>query len=137
MSFVLDASVALAWCFSDEETLESVKLLESLETQNAFVPAIWPLELGNILVSAERRKRISYAKISQFLELINHLNIQVDSETSYRAFHKTLSLAYAEQLTTYDASYLELAMRLGIPLATKDMQLLNVAEKLGVQIISV
>lgn len=137
MSFVLDASVALAWCFSDEETPESISLLDKLETETAFVPAIWSLELGNILVAAERRKRISYAKVSQFLELINSLNIQTDSETSNRAFHEILSLAYSEKLTTYDASYLELAMRLGLPLATKDMQLAKAAKQLGVRVISV
>lgn len=137
MSFVLDASVALAWCFSDEETPQSISLLEKLEAEKAFVPSIWPLEISNILVSAERRKRISFAKITQFLELIQNLPIKIDNETCSRAFHETFSLAYTKQLTTYDASYLELAMRLGMPLATKDIQLLKVAKNLGVKVIAV
>ncbi len=48
MSFVLDASVALAWCFSDEATADSKKLLEQLEEGEAWAPALWPLELSTI-----------------------------------------------------------------------------------------
>ena|ERR1700730_3765713 len=136
MDFVLDASIALTWCFADEATSHTLSLLDKLQTGKAFVPCIWTLELGNILISAERRKRITYADIVKFIELITDLNIQINSETSDRALHEVLSLAYAEKLTTYDASYLELAMRKGLPLATKDMQLSKVANRLGVELLS-
>lgn len=136
MSFVLDASIALAWCFSDEATPATISLLERLESESAFVPELWSLEVANILIAAERRKRISYAKMTEFLSLLENLNIQVDNETSLRGFREILFLAHSEGLTTYDAAYLELAMRLGIPLATKDTQLHNVAKHLGVKIIS-
>lgn len=136
MSFVLDASVTLSWCFCDESTPLTVSLLEKLENEQAFVPAIWSLEVGNILVAAQRKKRISYAKVKEFLSLIEALSIQVDPETHHRAFQGILSLAQAENLTTYDAAYLELAMRLGYPLATKDRQLYEAALGLGVQVFS-
>jgi predicted nucleic acid-binding protein len=135
MNFVLDASIALTWCFADEATPPTLSLLDKLQTGQAFVPCIWSLELGNILISAERRKRITYAEIVKFIELITNLNIQTDSETSDRALHEILSLAYAEQLTTYDASYLELAMRKGLALATKDSQLAKVAKRLGIELL--
>jgi len=134
MSFVLDASIALSWCFSDESTAVTKLLLEKLETEDAFVPGLWFLEIGNILISAERKKRISYAKVNEFLSLIGDLNIQVDQESNDRAFQKIISLAYSEKITTYDASYLELAMRLGVPLATKDRQLYEAALGLGVKV---
>jgi predicted nucleic acid-binding protein len=133
--FVLDASIALAWCFSDEASPLTTSLLEKLENQSAFVPQIWTLELGNILVGAERRKRITYAKISEFISLLNNLNINVDLETADRAFHEILALAHSEKLTTYDAAYLELAMRLGLPLATKDKELKSAAKRLGVELL--
>ena len=133
MTFVLDASIALAWCFSDESTPLTNGLLDNLETASAIVPELWSLEVSNILVTAERRKRISYARIIEFLALIENLNIKVDKETSARGFREILSLAHAEGLTSYDAAYLELAMRLGVPLATKDIQLLKAAKKLGVK----
>jgi predicted nucleic acid-binding protein len=135
MSFVLDASIALSWCFTDEASTHTWKLLERLEEENAFVPSLWPLEIGNILILAERRKRISYAHVILSLELLSRLPIQVDEETAYRAFHETSQLAHHEALTSYDASYLELALRLGIPLATKDKVLAKVAKKLGVSLL--
>lgn len=135
MSFILDASIALAWCFADEATEETTVLLERLNQESAFVPELWTLEMGNILISAERRKRISYAKITEFLTLLQHLNIKVDNETSIRGFREILSLAHSENLTTYDAAYLELAMRLGLPLATKDIQLAKAAKRSGVELV--
>ncbi|MFI5206302.1 MAG: type II toxin-antitoxin system VapC family toxin, partial [Candidatus Paceibacterales bacterium] len=110
-------------------------LLDQLQTGSAFVPTIWSLELGNILIGAERKKRISYADITQFLELLSTLSIRTDEETSNRAFHEILLLAHSEKLTTYDAAYLELAMRLGLPLATKNIALQKAADKLGVKLL--
>lgn len=136
MSFVLDASIALAWCFADESTPTSIYLLNQLETENAYVPAIWSLELGNILVGAAMKKRISRSHVIQFLDLINELNIKVDTETDKHALHDTLDLAFAENLTTYDASYLELSIRLGLPLATKDRQLITAAQHLNLEVLS-
>lgn len=135
MNFVLDASVTLTWCFSDESTAESYAILKNLETGIAFVPMIWPLEIGNILVVAERKKRISFSDISRFIELLDSVNIQVDSETAERGRHEILSLAHSEGLTTYDAAYLELAMRLGLPLASKDEKLCETAKRLGVTLL--
>ncbi len=135
MNFVLDASIALSWCFSDEATSETTSLLDSLETSIAYVPQLWPLEVGNILIGAERRQRISYAGITKFLTLLENLNIHVDESTTQNGFNKILTLAYSTQLTTYDAAYLELALRLGLPLATKDIQLQKAAQKMGVKLI--
>lgn len=135
MDFVLDASITLSWCFEDESTESSARILDHLERSTAFVPSIWNLEVGNILVNAGRKKRITKAKIAEFIELLEELNIQIDHETSARGFHEILALATEEKITTYDAAYLELAMRLGLPLATKDIQLQNAAKKIGVKIL--
>jgi predicted nucleic acid-binding protein len=135
MNFILDASITLAWCFEDEKTVNTTKLLDSLVDATAYVPAIWSLEVGNILVGAIKRKRISYAAVIQFLEQLNNLNIHIDNETASKGFHDILGLAYSEGLTTYDASYLELAMRKGLALASKDVQLCTVASRLGIPII--
>lgn len=137
MAFVLDASVALAWCFSDEATPRTIELLESLTSDKALAPSIWTLEIGNILIGAQRKKKISYADITRFLEMLKNINIEIDPETVDRSFHEILSLAHSEGLTTYDAAYLELAMRKGIPLATKNTQLQEAGRKLGVKLLPV
>lgn len=135
MGFVLDASIALSWCFSDEKTSLTHQLLDRLDAEIAWVPTIWSLEVGNILVSAERRKRIVYADMIQFLSLLNGLPIEIDLETPSKAYHEILLLAHSEKLTTYDAAYLELSMRKGLPLASKDLELCEAAKRLGVEVI--
>lgn len=132
MGFILDASVTLAWCFGDEATEATSSLLTRLRSEKAYVPQIWSLEIGNILVTAERKKRITFADVTEFVALLTHLNIQVDHETSSRGLREIITLAHSEKLTTYDAAYLELAMRHGLPLATQDLHLKQAAKRLGV-----
>jgi predicted nucleic acid-binding protein len=130
--YVLDASVAVAWCFDDESTPAAWALLDRLRTESGLVPPLWALEVGNILLGAERRKRIAPARTAEFLGLLGDLDIRVDPEPPGLAFRDVLPLARSQGLTTYDAAYLELAMRTGLPLATKDQALARAAKKLAV-----
>lgn len=60
MSFVIDNSVALAWCFEDEQTKPIMALLEQVTETGATAPQLWPIEAINGLLTAERRGRIEY-----------------------------------------------------------------------------
>jgi predicted nucleic acid-binding protein len=131
--FVLDASVAVAWCFDDESTPAAWALLDRLYTVPGHVPALWALEIGNILLGAERRRRITQARTVEFLGILGELDIRVDPDVAGRAFRDVLPLARERRLTTYDATYLELAMRLGVPLATKDAALARAAAGLRIK----
>jgi len=84
-SFVLDASVALAWCFEDEASVEAIEVLERLKEGTAVVPALWFLEVGNALLNAERRGRLTPTESTIFLELLRQLPIRVE-EISPRQF---------------------------------------------------
>ncbi|MCH9638623.1 MAG: type II toxin-antitoxin system VapC family toxin [Betaproteobacteria bacterium] len=136
-AFVLDCSIAAAWLFDDEATTQTDDLLKQLRNGSAFVPNLWHLELGNVLVQAERRKRITSTQISTRLELISRLPIETDTETDSRAFREILALARSETLTTYDAAYLELAIRRGLPLATQDKTLIHVANRIQIRTLPV
>ncbi len=57
--FVIDNSVVMTWCFEDEISPYAELILGSLENSTAIVPSIWPLEVGNVLLVAERRKRLT------------------------------------------------------------------------------
>jgi predicted nucleic acid-binding protein len=131
--FVLDASVAVAWCFEDESTPAAWALLDRLRAAPGHVPALWALEIGNILLGAEKRRRITQARTVEFLGILGDLDIRVDPELPGRAFRDVLPLARERRLTTYDATYLELAMRLGLPLATKDKALARAATALRIK----
>lgn len=133
--FVLDCSIAMTWCFEDEATPATDALLEWVRDEGAIVPMLWHLEIGNVLLQAERRGRVTSADLSARLELIATLPITTDDETSSRALREVLALARTETLTTYDAAYLELAMRRGLPLATKDRPLQRAGKRVGIKVL--
>ena len=71
-------------------------------------PRLWPLEVANNLLVAQRRKRIDEAHRLDMLAL---------------AAEMISSLAQRHDLPVYDAPSLELALRLRFPLATLDKRL--------------
>ena len=111
-------------------------VLDRLRTAPAHVPALWELEIGNILLGAERRRRITEARAVEFLGILGDLDIRVEPDTPGRALRDVLPLARSQRLTTYDAAYLEIAMRLGLPLATKDAALIRAAAALKITTLS-
>jgi len=132
VSLVLDCSVAMGWCFEEEISAYGDRVLNALEEGEAFVPSVWPLEVSNVLVVAERRARLKVGDSARFLELLLSLPIFVEEVSLPRATGAVLSLARELDLSVYDASYLELAMRSGVPLATHDQALAKAADAVGV-----
>ena len=132
MSFVLDNSVALAWCFEDEHTPANIGVLDRLTEGGAVVPQLWPIEAVNGLLTAKRRGRITGAERQRLASFLHALPISVDDQTATQAWTVTAHLAEQHRLTAYDATYLELALRLGLPLATNDKALIAAAKAVGV-----
>lgn len=136
MSFVLDNSVTMRWFFGDgkpQELAYAGKVLDALKNDNAIVPVIWGLEVANVMAGAEAKGLVSEARSGAFLEMLDGVDIDVDSATFQHVFTHTLQLARRYALSSYDASYLEVALRLGIPLATLDEDLRKAAKKAGVK----
>jgi predicted nucleic acid-binding protein len=135
---VLDASVAVAWCFEDESTgfTEGVLYLLSSGSE-VLTPAIWPFEVANALLVAERRKRITVAQVTALLRRMAQLPISVDPVQPSTAFNQILSVARQNNLTEYDAAYVELALREALPLATLDNKLRRAATRVGVTLVTV
>ncbi len=135
MPVVLDASVALAWCFEDEAAPYADRVQDMLERDGALVPAIWPLEVANALCVGERKQRLRPADVVRATELLCALPIMVDNSILPREFGPVLALARTYGLSSYDASYVELAMRAGLPFATQDARLRAVATDVGVPLV--
>ncbi len=126
--FVLDCSVAVAWVFDDQASDATDALLRALqEGGRAVVPPLWHLEFGNVLVQAERRRKLTAAETSQRLAFFADLPIATDTAMDADLRSSIVQLARRTSLTTYDASYLELASRHGLALATRDKALRRVA----------
>lgn len=135
--FVIDNSVVMTWCFKDENIQYSDFILNKLESVTAIVPSIWPLEVTNVLLVAERRKRISEADSTRFIALLSELPIIVDQESPERMIKEIFGLARKHNLSSYDASYLDLAMRKGLPIATLDKNLLAAAKRSKVSLLKI
>lgn len=134
MLFILDASVALSWCFADEASRESRAVLNFLLENDAEVPAIWPLEIANTLAINERKHRITTAQSDEFLATLADLNIRVEAHFPALTPKDVFPLVRRHGLSAYDAAYLELAKRKGLQLATFDRQLIAAAPQEDVQL---
>ncbi len=135
MSFVVDNSVTLVWCFEEEQTPELMSLLDRVSETGAVAPQIWPVEALNGLLSAERRGRIDSRRRHVLMGFLQDLPITLDDETVPRLWTATARLAEQHRLTAYDAVYLELAVRLRLPLATGDKALIAAARHEGVPLL--
>jgi predicted nucleic acid-binding protein len=134
---VIDASLTMTWAFTNEATPFTARVLESLATTHAVTPALWPFEVTNALLDAERRGRINAAQQAEFLERLRLLPIHIEHRPAAWLGQQILPLARAHRLTAYDAAYLELAGREGLPLATNDEDLKAAARAAGVPLFEV
>jgi predicted nucleic acid-binding protein len=135
-AIVIDASIAVAWCFEDEASPEADRILDRVRRHGARVPALWYLEVANVLRQAERRKRILPADTAARLDLLSRLPIAADTSPAIRAWSEILDVARSQTLTAYDAAYVELAMRQALPIASTDRELTAAAERLGLAVIT-
>lgn len=132
MAFVLDCSVAMAWCFEDESDDYADWLLGTLDSmERILVPSIWPIEIANVLAVGERRKRLTRDETAQFLSLLGRFPIEVDARSPLLTMHEVLGVARYHGISAYDACYIELSMRAELPLATLDAALRKAATSLG------
>ncbi len=129
---VLDSSVALSWFLPGETTSRTDALLNRVALEGAVAPGLWPLEISNVLLIAERKGRISQAQRVRALTALEQLPVDIDPVTASRAWGRLFDLAQMHGLTTYDAAYLELALRTGQSLATLDGALSRAALAVGV-----
>jgi predicted nucleic acid-binding protein len=136
--FVLDASVALAWCFPGdptEDTPYSRRILAKLSTDDAVVPEIWAFEIANIIfVACNKRKRINQRQIDEYLQRLKALPIRVEYADLW-ANVALESQARRWNLPAYDAAYIDLALRRKLPLATADDDLKRTAAAEGIEVL--
>ena len=134
MRFVLDASVAAAYCFDDENEPVADAAFARLEGDaTAVAPALFWFELRNVLLVGSRRGRIDDQQMKRVLTRIDRAPIKLDRLPSADAL---FDLARRHRLTFYDAAYLELAQREWIELATLDKALARAANAEGVALVA-
>ena len=126
----------LQWFLADEIGRQcSLSVLASLSSKRAAVPILWFYEVGNGLLMAYRRKRITFDQIEGFLTRLKALPVDAAQQIPIDVLQLP-AIAQKHGLTNYDAAYLALAMRLQLPLATTDLDLRRAAAAAGVAIVT-
>ena len=134
MTWVLDASMSLAWLFKRADLAEAVlaeKALNELASVSAIVPAIWFAEVAHGILRGERQGVVQPAQTAFFLNQMSEAEIERDEESPQTHQATVLYLARTYGLSAYDATYLELAMRSDAVLATFDRKLAVAVRKAG------
>jgi predicted nucleic acid-binding protein len=131
---VLDASVALAWCFPDESSTYADEVYDALAQETVLVPALWGTEVVNGILIGERKKRIKMDDLVAFTSLLAEMSIVEEPQPLNHQLQQVLPLARQHGLTAYDACYLELAFRHRVPLATLDVSLQKAANSMAVSL---
>jgi predicted nucleic acid-binding protein len=134
VSLVLDSSITVAWLYREEARKVVDEIFENLIEASAWVPALWHLEVANVLQIGMRRQRHGADFRDRVLSDLAEFPIHVDPETHQQAWGTTVRLAERHGLTVYDAAYLELALRRGLPLATLDRELRAAATDNGIEV---
>jgi predicted nucleic acid-binding protein len=134
--FVLDSSLALAWCFEDERSDETYHVLEAFANGAvAVVPHLWAWEVNNTLILSERTKRLTPAQRIERISLLQRLLTEIDEAAHKETWSTAAMLAREHKLSLYDATYLEMSIRLNLPLGTLDAALRAAAKKVGVALL--
>lgn len=137
MRFVLDNSVAMRCAFKNgkpKALTYALAVLDRFEEADAVVPALWHLEVANVLLAAERDARVGEADALGFMARLGALPIHTDQAAPAAVRGQTFLLAREHALSAYDAAYMELAIRESLPLATLDSDLRKAAKRAGVKI---
>jgi predicted nucleic acid-binding protein len=103
---VLDNTITMAWCFTEEATDLTEALLSRISnlTDSAVVPALWLYEVVNVTALGVRKGRITDEKARAFLESFTDLPIEIENPTSIQMFVSVRALVAKYELTAYDAS---------------------------------
>jgi predicted nucleic acid-binding protein len=134
MGIVVDTSYAISLALDEGDVPDAATVIEHIATTGMHVPSLWRFEVGNVLLIAVRKGRISAARRLEILADFEALPVTVDEASATRAWSTGMDLAERHGLTIYDAAYLELALRLALPLASRDSELIDAARAEGVSV---
>jgi predicted nucleic acid-binding protein len=133
---VLDASMAISWLLNEPGSPAS-ELNEVLTTNRVTVPGHWPVEIGNALLMAVRRKRIDPGHLAQISAELARLDVAIEPPIEMDQLSALIEFAENQGLTLYDAAYVHLSMTSHSTLATLDEAMRKAAMRLRISILPI
>ena len=127
--WVLDCSAMASVMLMEPESRETDDLLEQAVTDHIHisVPVLFWYEMGNVLSTAVRKKRLEIHQAREALARLCELPISTDTTDGALVYRRILDLALMHDLSFYDAAYVELADRIGASLKTFDQAILRLS----------
>lgn len=135
MTIVIDASITIAALSPDERTDDTERYLTTIAVSDAVVPAIWALEIMQVIRRKVTRGLLSAEIATEALAAAQLLNVRVSATSAAAAFSDIGRLVRLHGLTPYDAAYLDCALRLDRSLATLDRRMRAAAAVEGIPVI--
>ncbi|MGL4288828.1 MAG: type II toxin-antitoxin system VapC family toxin [Phreatobacter sp.] len=120
MSFVLDASIAVAALAPDEHGELSDTYRDLLLSPGIVVPPIWAIEVMHVFRRKVHRGAISRALADEAIDTLAVMAVETLDMPAESCFGEIRALSRAHRLNPYDAAYIDAALRTGLPLATID-----------------
>jgi PIN domain nuclease of toxin-antitoxin system len=117
--------VVSGWHLEDRATTCTGHVATRLAEDRACAPALWELQLGNVLRTSCLRRRLTAEMAQQVLARIAQLPIGTDRHAVPHP--ELLSLVLRFGLSSHDTACLELVLHRKLPLATQDEALLAAA----------
>ena len=117
-SFIVDASLVLAFLLPDEKQSEAVKIFDQYTSGiiELVTPTLLPYEIINGLKGALLRKRITIQQTIQLTQQFLDLTIPL-IETNLQ---EVLEISIDNKISVYDSSYLYLSRKYNLELLTLD-----------------
>lgn len=138
MRLVADCSIVTALCLGEDapQFRASIDAFRAvMMTATVFVPSLWPTELANAIVNAERRHRVEPSDRDRLVEDGFAMSPVVEEALDRDGLLRLMALATRHGLTVYDALYVDLALRTGSVLASLDGAMLRAARKEGIAVL--
>ena len=129
MTYVVDCSTALQWEIPEPDSSRAIRLREEYRngTLNLLAPDLFPAEVGNASIVAERKVRLQPGQFAIVIAdiLASCPELHESRLLVPRACALIASITSGFRLSFYDALYVALAQREGCELVSGDMKLVR------------
>jgi len=126
MKYVVDASFVASLLLPDEFSDQTQQEATTIFSKTVIAPEFLQIEFSNILITAQRRERITSLEREKILETFNSLPIIFSEKLSIEQRNKSIAIATQYKISMYDAVYLELGVRESAKVKSYDKKLLLV-----------